>query len=264
MNKYTRTFISITMVILVTILLHSTKIIAPAEDFLTEIASPASNLVYTWSLDIRGETRQFNSVSELEEAYRAIADIQSKTLIDYTQFEEMKEENATLKEQLGFLNDVDQKYAFANVIGKNIDPSGSTIIIDEGSESGINKNDPVVVDRGVLVGKIAEVNKNSSVVQLINDNNSKLAATIINMERSIGLIEGGYGISVRMGFIPQNEQVEIGDVVITSGLEDSMPYGLVVGTIESIEKEVYEPFQKAIVASPKQLDRLRIVSVLTK
>jgi rod shape-determining protein MreC len=65
-----------------------------------------------------------------------------------------------------------------------------------------------------------------------------------------------------MTFIPQNETITPGDVIVTSGLEPLIPRGLTIGTIEAVEKEAYQPFQKAVLTPLASLNKLRVVSVL--
>ena len=65
-----------------------------------------------------------------------------------------------------------------------------------------------------------------------------------------------------MNFIPQNETIEIGNTVVTSGFEDGIPRGLVIGTIETFEKEPYQPFQSAVIVPPKDFGRVTTVTIL--
>jgi len=174
----------------------------------------------------------------------------------------LEQENKSLRQQLRFLERTSVKSIGASVIGKNIDPIGSTLLIDRGEVDGLAVNYPVIAEEGVLIGKIAKVYSKNSLIRLVNDSHSRVAATVLNEEKSLGLVEGGYGISVRMNFIPQNEVITIGETIITSGLEPNVPRGLIIGKVESVEKEIYEPFQKAILSPLLPFDRLFSVSVL--
>jgi rod shape-determining protein MreC len=99
-------------------------------------------------------------------------------------------------------------------------------------------------------------------VRLLNDNSSKIGATILNTDRSLGVVEGGYGLSVKMNFIPRNEIVKVGDIIVTSGLEAGMPRGLLIGSVTAIENETYRPFQAALLLPGTDLSKLSIVSIL--
>ncbi len=148
------------------------------------------------------------------------------------------------------------------MIARDIQPLGSTLIIDRGTNDGVEVGNAVIISNGILIGKVAEAEAESSMVRLLNDNQSKIAATVLTHDKSIGVIEGGYGISVRMNFIPQQEDVRVGDLVVTSGLEKGMPRGLLIGNVAAVEKEPYQPFQTAVLHPEARLSNISLVSVL--
>lgn len=257
-----RTLIAICTVIALTTLMHYIGWLSPIEQFIRNLVNPASRAVYTWSLSIGGEEESFDSVEELENAYRKAREELRDRAVQDAVYALALQENEELRQQLNFFQRESYDHVGATVIGKNIDPIGHTIIIDQGSLSGISVDQPVIVGDGVLIGRVIDVQPESSIVRLINDIQSRIAATVLNEDRSMGIVEGGYGISVRMNFIPQNEQLDIDYTIVTSGLEDKMPRGLVIGTVDAIEKEPYRPFQRAILSPMVNLDKLQLVSVL--
>ena len=123
---------------------------------------------------------------------------------------------------------------------------------------------PVFFENGFLLGRIINVEKNTAIIRLITDNRSKFTASIINQNKTQGLVEGEHGLSIKMKMIPQDENVQVGDIVITSGAEKNIPRGLIIGKVESIQKELYEPFQSANLRSLADLNKVNIVTVLLK
>ncbi|MBU0619941.1 rod shape-determining protein MreC, partial [Patescibacteria group bacterium] len=79
---------------------------------------------------------------------------------------------------------------------------------------------------------------------------------------TMGIIEGEFGLTIKMDFIPQNKRINNEDIVITSGLEKNIPKGLVIGKITRINKNNNEVWQNAIIEPLADLDNLIIVSVL--
>lgn len=262
MKNKLKTFVNISIVVVLVITIHFFGWLNPIEDFIRDIINPGSQKLYEFSLKINENEEHFSSVKELEDAYKVLKETENKNTIDNIELGSLKKENKELRELLGFLQKTNYTYLGADVIGKNIDPIGNNIIINRGEVDGIKKDLAVITGPGFLVGKIKKVEKNSSIVQLINDNNSKIASTIINVDGSLGLIEGGYGISVHMNYIPQNEEVNPGDEVITSGLEENVPHGLLIGTIAGVEREPYQPFQRAIITPKVNLEKIENVSIL--
>ncbi len=205
----------------------------------------------------------FKNREEFFESYRQCRADQLNTQIEEASLAILIEENLQLKEILSFQERSKSVSKIARVIGKNIEKTDQTIIIDRGTEEGMLPDQPVVVGNGLLIGKIVKAENGVAIVRLINDNQSKIAATVLNHERSLGVVEGGYGLSIKMNFIPRNETVRIGDQIVTSGLEENIPRGLLIGTVTAIENETFRPFQSAVLVPGADLNKLSIVSVLT-
>ncbi len=225
-----------------------------------------SDPIYRLSSQAGQGSNQFATKEELEAAYQDMERRFKEVEVDMVQFELIKKENQQLREQLHFFRTTPYQHVGAvvsRVVGKDIDPMSNTVVVNRGAKDGVAVGNPVIVANGVLVGKIARTEEDISVVRLINDNQSKVAATVMNKEQSIGLVEGGFGISVRLNFIPQNETVQVGDSIVTSGLEDEIPRGLLIGRVESVEKEAYQPFQKAVLSPAANLEKIQDVSIIT-
>ncbi|MBU2542913.1 rod shape-determining protein MreC [Patescibacteria group bacterium] len=262
MNSKVKTFLSITTVIFIFICFHYIGWLLPFENFFYKFITPGSQIIHSLSIKINDQEENFESIDDLKTAYQKTKKEIIKMQVEQIQISLLEQENKELKKQLNFLKEKGYYYIGANVIGKNIDPLGNTIILNRGSSDGVKLNNAVIIDEGIIVGKIAKVEKNLSVVRLINDNQSKIIAAITNQDKSSGLVEGGYGISVYMNFIPQNETIVIGDMIITSGLEENIPKGLLIGRVEAVEKEAFQPFQKAIISPLVNLEKITIVSII--
>ena len=260
-NRF-KTFLAISVVILLTTFFHYIGLLVPIENLIRSIITPISQTMYNFSLELNGTTEKFSSVLDLENAYKNLKAKNFDNELITSKITILETENSELRQQLNYLKKTNYPTLGAEVIGKNVDSLGNTIIINRGAEDNLKINEPVIVGNGVLVGKISKVEKNNSVIRLINDNQSKIAATVLNQEKSLGLVEGGYGISVYLNFIPQNEVVKVGETVITSGLELGVPKGLLLGKIEAVEKEAYQPFQKAVITPFVDLEKILEVSVI--
>jgi len=263
MQSKTKTFLGISTVVGLTIACHYLGWLSPIENFFRTLVTPLSKSMYNISIRLGNEDVNSFSLTDLRLAYQKLKEENLALDVKLVNEQLLQSENIELKEQLNFVKNSGYQSLGAQVIGKNIDSLDNNIIINCGLLDGCRVNNPVIVGNGVLVGKIARVEDHISIVRLINDNQSKVAATIINKEQSLGLVEGGYGISVMMNYIPQNEIINVGDKVITSGLEINMPRGFLIGTVEAIEKEAYQPFQNAILKPLVNLDKILLVSVIT-
>ena len=255
-------FIVIIACLFFIILIHYIGWLKPVEHLFRQFIKPGSGLVYKWSVEFSGVREEFNSVQDLETAYIDLKNKYDEALVGKVEADLLRDENQELRSQLNWLQISDYNILGATVVGKSTELLSDSIILDRGEEDGVKVGLPVIAGGGVLVGKIARVEKDMSVVRLINDQQSKIAATLMNKDKSIGIVEGGYGLSIQMNFIPQNESVPVGELVITSGLEGEIPRGLLIGTVDAVEKEAYQPFQKAIVKPLANLNKINLVSII--
>lgn len=223
---------------------------------------PISTKINRWRSSSQDSYNYFFNQKMLVEQYHACIDKNQNFAVADAKLQELEKENTEIRKQLNFFHRRNFTNVAADVVGQSSDSVEKMIIIDVGDAAGIKLGQPVIAGDGILVGVVAKVEKNISMVRLINDNQSKIAATILNKNNSLGVVEGGYGLSVRMNFIPRNEDVLLGDKIITSGLEETIPRGLLIGEVAVIENEAYQPFQQAVLTTALDLSKLTIVSVL--
>ena len=147
------------------------------------------------------------------------------------------------------------------VIGSEPNAFLSILIIDVGKRHGIGKGMPVVTERG-LVGHIHTVGTNWAKVLLIVDPSSSVAA-MVQSSRAQGIISGRLAQDLVMHYIPQNESIAVGDVVLTSGMGGRYPKALVIGQVLEVQRQDIETFQTAIVHPSVNFRRLETVLVIT-
>jgi rod shape-determining protein MreC len=148
------------------------------------------------------------------------------------------------------------------VIARDDMPYVQAITINRGANDGI-KDDAVVVTHQGLVGHVERVNPTSSKVRLINDLNSSVSVRLQTESRTTGVLRGqSQGNLMVIAYIPQNDVVSAGDVVLTSGLGGMYPEGLVVGKVQRVERKDADPFQAAVVEAAVAMDKLERLYVL--
>ena len=138
----------------------------------------------------------------------------------------------------------------------------SVLVLNVGLRDGIAKNDAVVAQDGVLVAKITDVYATSSRALLLTDRESRVAVSLSGGTPSSKLVRGERGLSLILDQVPQQETVRLGQLVVTSGLEPTVPRGLLVGEVEEIVSEKNDLFQTAILRPIVDFDALSIVAVI--
>lgn len=183
-------------------------------------------------------------------------------LIQRQQFEaeELYRENMRLRRLLDFKEKSVYPLTAAKVIGYDPSQISSIIVINKGRSQGILAGNAVITNDG-LVGRIIELGESTSKVLMINDINSGVAA-LIQRSRQKGLATGRLGGSIALRYLPADADVEISDLVVTSGLGGLFPKGILIGQIKQIRQED-SPLEKLALIQPSvELDNIEEVLVV--
>lgn len=199
---------------------------------------------------------------DLRERVKQLEEEREAWAMDRRDWQTLSEENAQLKDQLAYIERTRLKTVTASVIARSQGVERHLILLDRGAKDGVKEGSPVIAGRGTLVGKITEVRDHLSLVTAVSDPSLMTAVSLLNETRTIGVAQGRNGTLMTLKFIPRDQRVDVNDLVVTSGLEETIPSGLLVGVVNAVQSETTEPFQEAIVEPLVDLDQVRLVSIL--
>ena len=171
-------------------------------------------------------------------------------------------ENVRLREALRFAEETSGNEIIpAEVVGRHPDLLDDTILINAGSDRAVRPDLPVITANG-LVGHVIQVDKSSSIVQLLM--RSKVSA-IVQDSRAQGIVSWVDGERFRLRFVDTNRPVKRGDRVISSGLGGRYPKGIPIGLVTDVLQEKRDPvFQSIYLESLVDFGDLEEVFVLSK
>jgi rod shape-determining protein MreC len=149
--------------------------------------------------------------------------------------EEIIQENERLKKLLSFKGKSGFSLIAARVIAKDPSNWDSVVIIDKGSNDGVRVNLAAITELG-LAGQVIEVDRNQSKVMLINDPSFNVAS-LVQRTREEGIVSGTITGICRMKYLSLNSDVKSGDAVMTSGLSQEFPKGLLIGSVTEAEED---------------------------
>lgn len=154
----------------------------------------------------------------------------------------------------------ENSYKAAAVIGRDPSPFLHYVIINAGSNDGILRGMPVVTNQG-LIGRVDAVIADAARVELITDPASSVNVRLQNAETEASLVGSVTG-DVTLDLIPQDVNVQSGDLVLTSGLGGGYPPDLIVGQVVNVRSRDFDLFQQATVQPVVDFNRLEIVLVI--
>ncbi len=177
-------------------------------------------------------------------------------LVDH---KELQQENERLRKLISFSAQRDEKMITAQVIGVDATSWFRSITIDRGSSDLIREGMAVVSAYGV-VGRVVTCTPHSSRILLLVDASSKLS-TLIERTRARAICRGD-GDSINLDYLPLTDDVQVGDLLVTSGLGGGFPKGLIVGTVSRVDKRGYDMFQTVKVEPAVDFEHLEEVLVI--
>lgn len=182
--------------------------------------------------------------------------------VDTAAEKELQEKFDALSALSGYATKSHAQITPAAVIGRSGEVTGETILIDRGEADGVKLGDPVVVGDGLYLGRIVQVHALTSVARLLTDTESKVSVEVQNKDQTIGIADGQGGLLLSLSFIPQATEINVNDVIVTSGLDPQVPSGLVIGTVSSVQMDEHDPFQSALVEPLADTQHLTMVGVI--
>ena len=171
-----------------------------------------------------------------------------------------KDENEVLREALNVELGREFHLVLADLLSKDV--SGDFILISKGIKDGLLVGMPVVNKQKVVLGKIIEVSDRFSRVILVSNKETFFPVKIENLEVT-AIVRGKGNSRLSLEEVPQEKEIEKGDIVITSALGGDFPAGLLIGEIGNIEQSDVETFQKAEVVPFFKIEELENVFVIT-
>lgn len=153
----------------------------------------------------------------------------------FNTLQEISLENERLRGLLHLKQQLPFKVIAATVIARSPDNWSSLIIIDKGRKSGIKSGMSVITHLG-FVGRVIEVSESVSKVMLITDPDFGISA-LDQRSRQEGLVSGTLGNFLIMRYLPKDSDIRVSDIIVTSGLSNRFPKGLIIGAVVEIGEE---------------------------
>ncbi|MFH1129603.1 MAG: rod shape-determining protein MreC [Patescibacteria group bacterium] len=230
-------------------------------NFVYKIFSPIQKL---FSNIGKGFANFFQVLASISDLNKENIEFKQKNLTlesEIVQFKEIKKENDFLREALK----IDKKeYSIeevASIVSKDIQGIQDWILINRGSNNGIKEGMMAISPEKALVGRITEVLEGFSKIMLISHKDSTVSA-MLESSRIEGLVKRSDKGGLFMDFIPNTEKIEINEKIITSGMDNLYPRGIIVGTIESIDPSDNQIFQKIIISPAINFSKLENVIII--
>lgn len=210
---------------------------------------------------VDASTEAWRTYRDLWRAHQQTHELQVQLVEARSQIQQLSERAAEaerLRELLEFKQRLPFRTVAAEVIAASPGEGSKAIYIDKGSSAGLAPDLAVITPAGV-VGKVLVVFPYSAQVLLITDPSSG-AGCILQRTRAQGILKGSPTNVCEVQYVVNEDPVEVGETVLTSGLDRIYPKGLPVGTV--VRTQVGDVYREITVKPSASLDRLETVLVV--
>jgi len=199
----------------------------------------------------------------LEQARQENAALRQARLVDAEQVQRLQileAENQYLRKLLETKRQLGSRVQPASILYSARDPFNRRVVLDRGSNEGVIEGQPVVDDQGV-VGQVTRVSADYAEVTLLTDRNQSIPAQVVRNGLRTVVFGTGDG-RLEMRYMSSNADVQVGDWIVTSGIDGIYPRGLRVGKVESLESDPNGVFSKFILTPAAGMGRYGEVLLL--
>lgn len=256
----------IIVVLTATVVLLNTRFSAAPRDVMMRVTLPVQRALREAGSELRSATGIVGDSADLRQRNSELEQLVAQLTVENLRLKEIEAENTRLRGLLQF-RQVNPSFTYkgGQIVGRIVanEPASlvQSILIDIGSKNGIEPGMPVVNELG-LVGRVTDVYSNAARVLLITDSSSNVN-TMLQNTRLRGILRGRAGQTPIMDYLPQDQKILVGDIVVTSGEGGNFPAGIPVGQVVEVQQNDVEMFQRAVVRTTVNFDTLETVLVVT-
>jgi rod shape-determining protein MreC len=224
------------------------------------VVNPTQEFFSSFALGVSHTTSHYLNLLNIKKENRVLKEDVLKLKQELSQVAEVKLENARLKQQLQFQEESPNQLLAAQVIAVDLWGEYSSLNINKGTDHGIKKGMAVITREGV-VGYILNSNSKYSTVLALTDQNAVIDA-LVQRTRARGISEGIGRDLCRIKYLQRTDDVQIGDLVVTSGFDSIFPKGFPIGIVTKVSKKNYGVTQNVEMRPIVDTNRLEEVFVV--
>ena len=254
-------FIALTLALTLMVLDINYRPFKEVRYYLDTIISPLYNVS-------NAPKSSFDSLYEMSKTQEALVNENTKlqeTLMqqksDLLLLEHLKHENDRLRGLLGSPLRHDEHKMAAQVLLADTDPYVYQVVINKGANNGVYVGQPVVDEKGI-VGQIYQTAQSTSRAILVCDYQHAIPVQVLRNDISMVAVGNGCSNDLTLDFLPNNVDIKVGDVLVTSGLDGRFPEGYPVAVVSSVKLDISDSTPIISATPTADLKRLRYLLLL--
>ena len=227
--------------------------------FFLEVMAPLQRSTSAVRGTVTGSVQSMRELFQARDENARLRTALRRATDDLGRLTELELENTRLRGLLDFRETLHGDLLTARVIGRDATGLARTIVIGRGERDGVTKGAAVLAPAGI-VGQVFLASPHAARVLLITDHNSGVDG-LVQRTRARGIVQGTIDAGCGLKYVKRTEDMQVGDLVITSGLDGIFPKGLPIGQVTAVDKRGQGLFQYAEITPCVDVDQLEEVLV---
>ena len=170
----------------------------------------------------------------------------------------IEKENERLRKLLGAIPKTTERLLISEIINVDVDPYKQLIVLNKGQNHDVYQGQPIIDALGVM-GQVVHVGPFSSTAMLITDASHAIPVQINRTGLRAIAFGSGKMDQLNLRHLPHNVDIQVGDLLITSGLGETFPPNFPVAVISKVERPAGEPFAMVEAKPHAELEKSREV-----
>ena len=201
----------------------------------------------SFSFGVRNTTDLYLNLIDIKKNNRMLSEELAGLKTQLGKLNELQLENERLNKLLEFRQKTKMDLLAAKIIGRDLFADYDTVVVNRGSSHGVKKGMATITTAG-SVGYVIEVEPFSSKLLLITDRNA-VVDSVVQRSRARGILHGFTKDACLLKYLKRTDDVAVGDLIVTSGLDNIFPKGFPIGVVTEVEKDDYG-FEQTVKVQP--------------
>lgn len=222
------------------------------------LAYPIQGLANLPSAGTEWLSESVASRRQLEEENASLKAQQLVLQVQLQKLETLQTENMRLRDLLDSSVRIRERVLVAEIMSVDLAPFSRQIVVNKGSLNDVYEGQPMIDANGVM-GQIVNVNPLTSTAMLVSDPSHALPVAVNRNGLRAIAIGTGTANNLEIAYLPNNADIQVGDLLVTSGLGGRFPANYPVAKVIEVERNPSKPFLKVLAEATASLDRSREV-----
>lgn len=225
------------------------------------LARGSQDFVYGFTDGIRSATKFYLDLLDIKKENKKLSQLQAELQSRLQRYGELETENNRLRQLLGFTQLSKMTVIPAQIIGRDLIPDHHTLTINKGLRDGLKSGQAVVSTEGAI-GYVFKPGPSVSSIMLITDRYAVVDG-IIQRTRAHGILEGKSPTECSLKYVERSEDVKVGDLVVTGGLDNIFPKGFPIAVVQNVERKTFSVSLKIDlkpVVNPYKVEEVMVIA----